>query len=413
MQNTVDLLILNIGCLITVSTNGTNSPICNKSMDNLGILSNVGIAVKDGKIFDILKTSEAKNKYKAKKVIDAKNNLVMPGFIDSHTHIVYGGIRDSELKMRMSGATYLDILKSGGGIHSTVNETRKASMESLYSDASGRIKLANKHGTTSLEIKSGYGLDYDNELKILKVINKLKKLNFVDIVSTYLGAHTFPKELARQEYIDLIISKCLPDFKDLATYCDIYSEEGAFSSDEAKLILSKAKDLGYKLKIHSGQFTNNGSTLIAANLGASSADHLDVYDNEDVKTMKKNNTVAVLMPESIFFLLSEKYPDARNLIDSGVIVALATDANPGSAPGFSMQFVITLAFFKMKMSIEEAIIASTINSAYAIGINDRVGSIEIGKQADILIFDIKKPIEIPYYFGTNLVNTVIKNGKVC
>lgn len=410
MKKEIDLIITNIGNLLTLSTNGTNAPKIAKDMQNLGVLTNTSIAVNEGKIVDI--DPDLEKKYKAKNAVDAKGNLVMPGLVDPHTHLVYGGIRDKDLKMRLAGASYLDILKAGGGIYSTVSVTRNTSFDILYEDALKRLNLVLRHGTTSIEIKSGYGLDYDNELKILKVINKLKKENICNIVSTYLGAHTFAKEISRNEYVNLILNKCLPDFKELVEYCDVYSEEGAFSSDEAKLILSKAKEFGYKLKAHCGQFTNNGSTLMAAQMGAKSIDHLDFHNDTDKEAMKQNKTAAVLMPESIFFLLNERYPDARGLIDSGVITALATDINPGSAPGFSMQFVIALSVLKMKMSVEEAIVASTINGAYAIGLEKKVGSIEIGKMADILIFDIKEPIEIPYYFGTNLVKTVIKEGKI-
>lgn len=409
-MKTCDLIVTNIKNLVTVSTNGKNHAKTKEEMSDLAILKNASIAVEDGKIVAVAHVKEISKNFKAKTEIDADQKLVCPGFVDSHTHMVYAGLRDKDLKLRLNGASYLEILEAGGGINSTVKATREMDFNTLYEESLHKLKNILKHGTTTIEIKSGYGLDYDTEEKILKVIKKLKSLKLADVVSTYLGAHTFPKEMSREAYLNLIIDKCLPDFKNLADYCDVYSETGAFSKDEASKILNRAKELGYKLKIHSGQFTNNGSTTVASNLGAVSADHLDFVSDSDINNMKNNNTSAVLMPQANFYLFSKNYPKARNFIDAGVITSLATDYNPGSAPGFSMQFVIALAVLYMGMSIEEAITASTINSAFSIGLNEKLGSIEVGKQADIIIFDIVEPIEIAYYFGTNLVNTVIKKG---
>jgi len=408
-MKTIDTIIINIGKLITCSTNLTNKFKTLSEINELGIIENTELAIDNGLILEFSK--DLRSKYKAKNIIDAKGNLITPGFIDSHTHLVYGGNRFKDLDMRLKGATYLEILKAGGGIHSTVAQTRETSFDNLLAKSKDFINMAIEHGTTSIEIKSGYGLDYENEYKILKVIKELKKNYKINIMSTYLGAHTFPKEISRKAYLDLIINKCLPFFKDYADFCDVYSEEGAYSLEEAQIILNEASKLNYKLKIHSGQFTNNGSARMAASLNAVSIDHFDNFNDEDLKILKQNNTVATLLPASNFYLLSDKYPDARKLIDNNIIVALATDFNPGSAPLLSMQFVIALAVYKLGMTVQEAISASTINAAYALGLNHLVGSIEPNKHADIIIFKIKEPIEIPYFFGANLVDKVLVKGK--
>jgi len=407
-MKTIDTIITNIGKLITCDTKFSNLAKIGKQMNDLEVKENVDLGINNGLIVEISKNLY--KKYKANNIIDANKNLVIPGFVDSHTHLVYGGNRFKDLDLRLKGASYLEILKAGGGIHSTVSQTRDSSYDELLVKAKEFLNLAITHGTTSIEIKSGYGLDYNNELKILKIINDLKKEDKINIVSTYLGAHTYPKDVDKSTYLDLILNKCLPDFKPYSDFCDVYSEEASFSLNDAEKILNKAKSLNYKLKIHSGQFTNNNSASMAAKLKAVSVDHFDNYNDEDIFNLKENNTVATLLPASNFYLLNDKYPNARYLIDKDVIVSLASDFNPGSAPCISMQFVIALAFYKLRMTISEAIIASTINAAYALNLNHLTGSIEINKRADLIIFKVKDPIEIPYFFGANLVDIVLANG---
>ena len=409
MKNQLDLLVYNSSKLITLAGSGNYRTA--KQMQDLGIIENGAIAVKDGKVLETGKTSELQKKYSAKKEIDAQNKLVMPGFIDCHTHLVFGGSREYELSMKLAGASYIEILKAGGGIHSTVEATRKATKDHLLKQSIERLNLLLKHGTTTAEIKTGYGLDYNTEKKMLGVIKELEERHPTDIVSTFLGAHTIPKDCDRNKYIEMLLTKAIPDFKDLTEFCDIFSEDGAFTYDETKIILETAKKHGYKLKIHSGQFNDIKATGLAAKLGALSADHLENVSDDQLDTMKASGTAAVLMPGVPFFLMSDVYPDARKMIKNGNIVALATDFNPGSCPSFSMQMIIALACYQMKMSPEEAITASTINAAYAIDRADTVGSFEKGKKADILIMDIAEPAHIPYYFGTNLVKSVIKTGK--
>ena len=410
MKTKVDLIIYNSSNLITLT--GTDNYRTGKQMNDLGIIKNGAVAVDNGKIVETGNTPEILNKYSSSKKIDAQNKLVMPGFVDCHTHLVFGGSREYELSMKLSGATYIEILKAGGGIHSTVRATRDASYQDLKKSSIERLNEIMKHGTTTVEIKSGYGLNYNAEKKILDIINDLKTEHCSDIVSTFLGAHTIPKACDRKEYINMLLKEAIPDFQNITEYCDIFAEDGAFTYEETEQILGTAKKYGYKLKIHSGQFNDIKATGLAAKLGAISADHLENVSDDQLDLMKQNNTAAVLMPGVSFFLMSDIYPNARKMISNGNIVALATDFNPGSCPSYSMQMMIALACYKMKMSPEEAITASTINAAYSIDKADSVGSFDLGKQADILIMNISEPAHIPYYFGTNLVNTVIKKGKI-
>jgi len=411
MSEKIDLLICNASKLITLD--GPNKPRTGKYLQELGIIPNGAVAINKGYVLETGKTKDLLKKYgNTKKVVDATNCLVMPGFIDCHTHTVFAGSREYELGMKISGASYLDILKAGGGIHSTVEATRKASEKDLTCLAIKRLNGMLLHGTTTVEIKSGYGLDYSTEKKILEVISKLKKKQPVDIVSTYLGAHTIPRDSNRNAYIEMMLEKALPDFKDVAEYCDIFTEESAFSTAETEKILNRAKVLGYKIKIHSGQFTDMGAAGLASKLGATSADHLEFVSQKDLNIMKKNQTAAVLMPGVSFFLMNGKYPDARKMISNGNIVALATDFNPGSCPAYSMQIIIALACYQMKMTPEEAIVASTINAAYAIDRADTIGSLSPGKRGDIIILEVSEPAHIPYYFGANLIKMVFKNGNL-
>ena len=410
MKTQIDLLVYNSSKLVTLA--GSGNYRTGKQMMNLGVIENGAIAAHDGKIIETGPSGELLKKYpNAVNTIDAEHKLVMPGFVDCHTHLVFGGSREYELSMKLAGASYIEILKAGGGIHSTVQATRDASKKDLKDLSISRLNQIMKHGTTTVEIKSGYGLEYNAEKKILDVIKELNDEHCLDIVSTFLGAHTVPKDIDRNEYINMLLDRAIPDFKDLTEFCDIFSEDGAFTYKETETILKTAKKYGYKLKIHSGQFNDIKATGLAAELGALSADHLENVSDDQLNMMKKAATAAVLMPGVSFFLMSDIYPNARKMIKIGNIVALATDFNPGSCPSFSMQMIIALACYQMKMSPEEAITASTINAAYAIDRADTVGSLEPGKKADILIMDITEPAHIPYYFGTNLVKTVIKNGK--
>ena len=409
MNNNIDLLICNSSKLLTLK--GRNAPRVGVEMQELNCIKDGAVAIKNDLIIDVGITSDLLKKYsKVTKVIDAKNNLIMPGFIDCHTHFIFGGSRENEFKMKISGISYLDILSKGGGIHSTVNATRNISKIDLLNISKKRLNNMLLHGTTCIEVKSGYGLDYNNEKKILEIIKELNETCFIDLISTFLGAHVFPNDTSKKIYIELICNDMLPNFVNLAENCDIFIENGAFTLLEAKKILIIAKKLGYNIKIHAGQFSDLNAVKFAANIGAISVDHLEFVSNNQLNDIKNSGTIVVLLPGVPFYLMTNKYANARNIILNDNAVALATDFNPGSCPTYSMQMVIALACYNMKMLPEEAIIASTINAAYAINRGNSIGSIEIGKKADIIVMDIKEPLQIPYYFGVNLVKHVIKSG---
>jgi len=403
-METVDLLVVNANELVTLK--GPNRPRRKEEMNNLSIIKNGCIAVKDGKILDVGKNL----KYKAKKTIDASSKTVLPGFVDPHTHLVFAGSREFELDMKLKGYSYMDILKQGGGIFYTVDKTRKATMDELVSQSSLRLDRMLQYGTTSCEAKSGYGLDIESEIKILKSQEKLNKIHPVDIVSTFLGAHAIPKKVDAEAYVDIVIDGMLPQVKDLAVFCDVFCEEGVFTVEQSKKILEAGKKYGLKPKIHADEIVDTSGAELAASVGAISADHLLMSNAKGLKKMAKEGVMGVMLPGTPFSLMMKEYADARKMIDMGVSVALATDLNPNCYVE-SMQFTIQLGCFNMKMTPAEAICAATFNAACAIDMNNKVGSLEKGKQADIIILDCPNHLHIPYHFGVNLVETVVKKGK--
>jgi len=401
-----DTIIINAYKLLTLESGNLDS-------DLLGAIDNGAVAIKDGLILETGLSSEIVKKYSnCSKIIDAEKSLVMPGFVDCHTHLVFAGNRASEMEMRLNGADYLEILKSGGGIHSTVKATRTTTSEELFNLGVKRLDQMAENGTTTVEIKSGYGLNEKTELKMLKVIKKLSENHSLDIIPTYLGAHTFPTDSPRDDYIKWLSGDSLELFSKYAEFFDIFSEEGAFNLEETELLLKAAKMAGFKLKAHVGQFNDIGAAGLSAALGAVSVDHLENISDEDLDIMAKTDTVAVFMPGVPFFLQSSIYPAAKRFIKKGIPVALATDFNPGSCPSYSMQMMITLGVFFCGLSVQEAVLGATLNSARAVNRDNIAGSLKVGKKADIIILDVKNPEEIPYYFGTNLVKKTIKNGRV-
>jgi len=342
--------------------------------------------------------------------------VVMPGLVDPHTHIVFAGSREEEFVQRLRGLSYQEIARSGGGILSTVKATREASYHELVRSARRRLDSMLRLGTTTCEAKSGYGLTVNDELKLLRVSRELHGNHPIDIVNTFLGAHTFPPEyqFRKEEYIDLIISQLLPRVKEegLAEFCDVFCEEGAFSVEQTRAILEPAARLGFKLKLHADQLTPSGGAELAAELGATSADHLDNISPRGIELLAEKGVAAVLLPGSNFFLRLGKYPPGRRLIEAGVPVALATDFNPGTAMNESMPIAIALACLEMGFSPEEAINAATINGAYAIDLHTSVGSIEVGKKADLIVCSIPNYLHLVYHWGINHVHTVVKDGKV-
>ena len=404
-MKTVDILIKNASELITLK--GPNKPRTKKQMSNLSIIKNGSIAINNEKIVEI----DRNLNYNAEKTIDASGKIVMPGFVDPHTHLVFAGSREFELDMKLKGLSYMEILKKGGGIFYTVNETRKATKDSLLKQSKNRLDTMLSYGTTTCEAKSGYGLDVDTELKILKIQKKLNETHKMDIVSTFLGAHAIPKELSSNTYVDIVIDEMLPQTNDLARFCDVFCEKGVFTVEQSKKILNAAKTHNLIPKIHADEIVDTGGAGLAAEVGAISADHLLMSSEEGLEQMAKKGVIGVLLPGTPFSLMQNNYASARKMIDLGVPVALATDLNPNCWTE-NMQFMIQLACLNMKMTPAEAITASTFNAACAIELNNKIGSLEKGKQADIIILNCPNHKFIPYHFGINLVETIIKNGKI-
>ena len=404
-METVDVLIKNANELITLK--GPNRPRIKKQMNNLSIIKNGDLAIKNQTIFDVGKNL----KYKSEKIINAKGKTVIPGFVDPHTHLVFAGSREFELDMKLRGYSYLDILKKGGGIFYTVKETRKATNEKLFKESKQRLDKMLSCGTTTCEAKSGYGLDTDSELKILNVQKKINSVHPVDIISTFLGAHAIPKEYNPNNYVDTIINEMIPKIKNLATFCDVFCEKGFFTNKQSKEVLDAGKKNGLIPKIHADELSDTKGAALAAEIGAISADHLLLSNDNGLKKMADKNVVGVLLPATPFSLMQKNYAPARKIMDLGVPVALATDLNP-NCWNENMQFIIQLGCLKMKMTPAEALTASTFNAACALELNDKIGSIEKNKQADIIILDCPSYKFIPYHFGINLVETVIKKGEI-
>ena len=409
-----DLFIQNISQLVTVA-GASQRPKTLHSMDEIGIIKDGAVVIRDGNFVDIGTTKRLKKKYHSKdeKIIDAAGKVVLPGFVDSHTHAIFGGDRTGEFVQRIQGETYLDILKKGGGILSTVEHTRKLNIQKLAEVSRKHLNTMLLYGTTTAEIKSGYGLDLKSELKILKAIQYLQKTHHMDIVATFLGAHVIPSEYKYDPdaYVDLVCNM-LSKVKPYATFCDAFCDEGAFNAEQSEKILKIAKALGFRLKIHTNEFRDIGGVSVAIQLAAVSADHLDNIKQRDILRLKESKVICVLLPGVPFFLMKDTYAPARKMIENGIPIALATDFNPGTCPSENMQMMITLACLKMGMTPAQAINAATINAAHAIGMAHRFGSIEVGKQADMIILDIRDYNQLPYYFGMNHVKTTIKKGRV-
>lgn len=347
--------------------------------------------------------------------MDALGRAVLPGFVDSHTHLVFGGYRPEEFGWRLKGDTYISIMERGGGIQSTVNATRAASAEELREKAEWYLDEMSAMGVTTVEAKSGYGLDTETEERMLRIIKELAEdpERKVDVVSTFLGAHAVPKEYKGRtaEYVDLIIKEMLPRFRDMAEFCDIFTEKNVFELADSRRLLEAAREAGYKLKMHADEIVPLGGAELAADLGAVSADHLLHVSDEGIRRMAESGTVATLLPLTAF-ALKEEFAPARKFIDAGCAVALATDLNPGSCFSGSIPLTIALACIYMKMSVEETLTALTLNGAAAIDRAACIGSIEAGKQGDVVILHFDTLDALPYYVGMNCVDVTIKNGII-
>jgi len=425
----VDLLIHSAAQLLTLASAG---PKRGAAMEDLGIIENGAVAIKDGLIALVGPTAEVRGQVTAAVEIDATGKVVMPGFVDPHTHLVFAGHRADEFELRIKGATYLEIMAAGGGIMSTVRATRAASLEELVAQSRQRLDRMLAHGTTTAEVKTGYGLDTENELKMLEAIHRLDAEHPVDLVPTFLGAHAVPEEYEGRadEYVDMVVEEMLPRVRDKGSgardkavpsplslvtghslpFCDVFCDEGAFTLEQARRVLEAAQALGFGLKIHADEFKPLGGTRLAVELGAVSADHLVCTPDEEIELLAGSGTIAVALPGTPFGLGHHEYTPARRIIDAGGALALATDLNPGTCWCESMALIMALACRFMKMTPAEAIVAATINAAHAVGSGDWVGSLEVGKQADILVLDIPDYRHLSYRFGVNPVDKVVKGG---
>jgi imidazolonepropionase len=404
-------LLFNPLQIVTVNTNRKNYKNGSESKE-VGVLFEHSILIVNGIISEII-PNKILSKIKYDKKIDLTNRIVLPGLVECHTHTVFAGSRAKEFGMRLKGISYEEIARAGGGINSTVKAVRESGFEELVDLTKSKIDNFIKQGVTSIEIKSGYGLSYYDEIKLLEVINKLNSLYPIDIIPTFLGAHTFPPEYAndKDKYIDVIINEMIPYIaeKKLAKSCDGFCELTAFSAKQIEKIFIAAKKLKLDLKLHTEQFNSIGGLELALEMDAKSVDHLEVLENTD--KLSNSNTVAVLLP-GVSFSLQYSYAPARKLLDGNAIVALATDYNPGSSHISNLSIIWGLASFNMGMSVEEIISAYTINSAKALGISNSVGSIEVGKRADFAVFQAKDYSELLYNFGSNLNVATIKNGEI-
>ncbi len=409
----VDQLILHAKELLTLQ--GDSAPRAGAKMGELAIIEDGAVAIMDGKIVATGTTDEILANFQGE-TLDATGKVVMPGFVDPHTHPVFFNTRENEFEMRIEGKTYVEISKSGGGIRSSIEAVRKADEDTLFNLSKKRVERMITCGTTTLEAKSGYGLSTESEMKMLRVIRRLRDELPIDIVPTFMGAHEFPVEYKddREEYIRILKEEMMPKVAEegLATYCDIFTEEHVYSIEQSRDILNRAKELGFRIRMHADEIEPIGGAELAAEINAVSADHLGAASDEGIRAMQDAGVIAVLLPGTIFSLGMKSYARARKMIEEGLPVALATDYNPGSCNCDSMPMIVTLATLQMRMTIAEAITAATINAAYALEMGDVTGSLEAGKQADILIMDMPSYQYLPYHFGSSDVLKVFKKGKL-
>jgi imidazolonepropionase len=409
-----DLLIYDAAQVLTVAS--PDGPKRGAAMGQLGIIPDGAVAIRDGRILDIGPSTELRSQVRAARSLYAGGRLLMPGLVDAHTHLVWAGERAGEFEMRVGGASYMQIMAAGGGIMNTVRATRAASVEDLLAQTRPRLQRMLEYGTTTVEIKTGYGLNTRDELKQLQVISGLQNESAMTIVPTFLGAHAIPVEYEgrEEEYVDLVVNGMLPAVVEdgLARFCDVFCEEGAFSLEQSWRVLHAARELGLELKIHADEFKALGGTRLAIEMGAISADHLVCTPPDQIEMLAQSDAIAVALPGTPFGLGQQDYTPARALIDAGGAVALATDCNPGTCWCENMQFMIALACRYMGMTPAEAISAATINAAYALDLGHQVGSLEPGKRADLILLGVPSYQHLGYRFGTNLVEAVVLGGQL-
>jgi imidazolonepropionase len=413
-----DLIIEGAAELLTLTGAG-NRPRRGEEMSDLGIIQRGALAARRGKIVWVGPTADLLTSVRPMafcKLIDAYGKTVMPGLVDPHTHLVFAGSRENEFAMRIQGKTYLEIAAAGGGINATVAATRQASKAELTFAARRSLNRMLPLGTTTVEAKSGYGLDLETEIKMLEVIQGLNQDDPITVVPTFMGAHEIPPEFRQdpEAYVDLVITRMIPAVAErkLARFCDVFCETGVFSVAQTERIFRAAQAAGMETRVHADELTDLGGAALAARMKARTADHL-LYANDDgIRAMAQAGVIAVLLPGTAYFLHMQRYARARDMIAAGVPVALATDFNPGSCMTESMPLIMNMACTQMRMLPAEAITAATINAAWAIGEQDRIGTLEVGRQADILVLDAPNHEHLCYHFGVNLVERVVKDGKV-
>lgn len=424
-----DLIIHNAKQLVTGASKGKAKK--GAAMQDTGLIENGAVAVKNGEIIEAGESEKILEKFSANKIIDAGKKVVMPGFVECHTHFVFAGNRLDEFELKIKGADYLEILEAGGGILSTVRQTREASLNDLVEQSRSRLDKLLNLGVTTCEVKTGYGLNTETELKMLGAIFKLDQTHHVDLVPTLLAAHAVPPEYKGKagKYIDLVCNEIIPQsagwFKNLQTtetqrsalstrhlFIDVFCEKNAFNLEQSRKVLETGKRFGMKIKAHVDEFTNLGGARMAIELGATSIDHLDAISDDEIKMLAESDTIGVVTPTVNFNFGSSEFADARKMIDAGCAIALSTDYNPGSAPCPSLPTAMAIACRYQKLLPSEALNAATINAAFAAGLVRKVGSIETGKKADLLILEADDYRQIAYEFGGNIIKSVIKNGVV-
>lgn len=406
----MDLLLRNIGLLCTPLG---AAPLRGARQGEILRIPGAMVAIEAGRIVYAGPEDPA---LRAERTVDCGGRLCTPGLVDAHTHLVFGGWRQKELGLKLAGVPYLDILRQGGGILNTVDATRLASEAELLDKGMGLLDEMLRHGTTTAEAKSGYGLNLETERKQLRVIKQLNEAHAVDLVPTFMGAHAIPREYQdrRQEYLDLIIEQMLPAIAEekLARFCDVFCETGVFTPEESLRILREAARLGLGGKIHADEVDSLGGAEVAARAGCLTAEHLVAASAQGILDMAEQNVIAVLLPATSFYL-DKPFAPAREMLDSGLAIAIGTDFNPGSSPNLNMQFAMNCACLRLRMTPEEVLTAATLNGAAAVGLADRAGSLEAGKQADLVLWNAPDLEYIVYRYGSNLVHSVIKSGAVC
>jgi imidazolonepropionase len=410
-----DILITNIGELCRMSDRP--GPQAGETQGDTGSVRDAALAIANGRILAAGPRHEVEHAHapQAKQTLDARGRTVIPGWVDAHTHLLFAGTREDEFALRLEGKTYQEIAAAGGGIHASVRHFREASDGAILLRARHNLALALQHGTTTIEIKSGYGLSTDDELRALRLIRTLRETEAIDIVPTFLGAHEIPREWKhdRAGYVRLVAETMIPAVarESLAAFCDVFCEEGVFTPEESRTILSVARDHGLKIKLHADEFGDTGGSRLAAELKAVSADHLHGTPPEIAKAMAQAGTIGVLLPGTSFFLNMRDKAPARSMVEAGLPVAVASDFNPGSCMSQSMPMMATLACVQLRLSPEEALVACTANGAEALALGDRVGRLRPGYRADLQVLDLPAARQLPYHFGVSHVRAVFRGGR--